>query len=60
MKVYILLGSDDYVSRQILDVYASRELAQADIDSEKHLLISRNGGTPKREIVEKEVISKYR
>jgi hypothetical protein len=54
-KVYILLGSDDYVTREILDVYASRELAQADIDSGKHTLICRCGGEPKREIVEKEV-----
>lgn len=56
MKVYILLGSDDYVAHNILDVYDTRELAEKDIASEKHLLISRQG-EPTREIVEREVIT---
>ena len=54
-KIFILLGSDDYVSRQILDVYATRERAEQDIVEKKHLLISRQS-EPKREIVEKDVI----
>ena len=54
-KVYILIGADDYLPHHVLDVYATRELAEADIKSEKHLLISRQG-EPIREILEKEII----
>jgi hypothetical protein len=54
-KVFILIGGDDYRSPYVLDVYATRELAEADIKSEKHLLISRLG-EPLREILEKEII----
>jgi hypothetical protein len=57
MKVFILVGSDDYRIREILDVYDSRELAELDIKNEKHLLISRQG-EPMREIIEKEVVTK--
>lgn len=55
-KIYILLGSDDYRGREILDVYETRELAEKDIANEKHLLICRNGSEPRREIIEKDVI----
>lgn len=54
-RVYILIGADDYRTHHILDVYATRELAEKDIASEKHLLISRQG-EPVREIIEKDVI----
>lgn len=66
MKVFILLGSDDYRSREILDVYTDKGAAEQDIKSEKFeeprqhdeperaFLISRQG-KPIYEIVEKEV-----
>ena len=59
--VFILLGSDDYVARQILGVYNTRALAQQDIDDKvferaesSPMLICRQG-EPHYEIVEKGV-----
>jgi hypothetical protein len=59
--VYILLGSDDYVSRQILGVYNNRANAEKDITDKVYetaesspRLICRQG-EPHYEIVEKGV-----
>ncbi len=55
MKVYILIGADDYRPHHVLDVYSTREKAEEAIKNQTHLLISRQG-EPIREILEKEVI----
>ena len=57
-RVFILLGSDDYRCREILDVYSTRELAEQAVKNKTHLLISRNGDST-REIIETAVVGVY-
>jgi hypothetical protein len=50
------MGADDYLPMHILDVYATRGLAEQAMKNKTHLLISRSG-EPRREIIEKDVVT---
>jgi hypothetical protein len=65
-SVFVLIGSDDYVPKQILDIFETRELAEEVIEHDKaqptihtmyYRLICRDG-EPRYEILEKSVVKR--